>query len=388
MTAVGIATVGRHRGREQQCICSYLISGYLANIRARCRGFNRTKFLLPPMSTGEPSSSGNDHSPDAVDSAQVSKDPSEAIEQPEASTSEDDDSPQSSTTPWQAIWSSQHNAYYFFNSVTLETTWVNPLQASESTTSSSSASAPSHSASPQPEAGPSTSSYSALQAAAVAAGIDPSLAHLDPSLSSTVPGSHPGAFTYTAKFNARTGAFAKPDGRDPTHLSEYERAKRMSEFYFDVGAWEKDVEARKRAEQAEEEEGTGKKRKKPTKKDLVGLFYSLKTLSCLSLPIDTVQGAKEAEEDRKDGMASHVTAPSRPYLHVEAQRSCEPIISSFLRIALPVARWREPISCTTDSNGEFMRETIIPLYQLIQRRGDFPLFRRPPRGPSLSTPSF
>ncbi|KAG6328773.1 hypothetical protein ID866_10316 [Astraeus odoratus] len=39
--------------------------------------------------------------------------------------------------------------------------------------------------------------------------------------------------------------------------------KRMSEFYFDMNAWEKEVEAR----HAEEKEG-GKKRKRLTKKDL------------------------------------------------------------------------------------------------------------------------
>ena len=44
----------------------------------------------------------------------------------------------------------------------------------------------------------------------------------------------------------------------------------MSEFYFDVGAWEKDVESRKRAEKEEEESGVGGKRKRPSKKDLVG----------------------------------------------------------------------------------------------------------------------
>ena len=103
-----------------------------------------------------------------------------------------------------------------------------------------------------------------LQAAAAAQGIDPALAHLDPSLAAGP--SNPAAFTYTAKFNARTGAFTRPDGRDPSHLSEYERAKRMSEFYFDVNAWEQEVEARK-LEEAHEEET--KKRKRPTKKDLV-----------------------------------------------------------------------------------------------------------------------
>jgi hypothetical protein len=42
----------------------------------------------------------------------------------------------------------------------------------------------------------------------------------------------------------------------------------MSEFYFDVGAWERDVEARNKAEIEAEAEGEGKKRKRPTKKDL------------------------------------------------------------------------------------------------------------------------
>lgn len=161
---------------------------------------------------------------------------------------------------WQAIWSPAHNTYYFYNSMTQETTWANPLQ---STGEPSTSAAPESSTSlTEASTSGSTSSIYDLQAAAAAQGIDPSLAHLDPSLAAG-PSSNP-AFSYTAKFNARTGAFAKPDGRDPTHLSEYERAKRMSEFYFDVNAWEKDVEARKDQEDAE-----GKKRKRPSKKDLV-----------------------------------------------------------------------------------------------------------------------
>lgn len=57
-----------------------------------------------------------------------------------------------------------------------------------------------------------------------------------------------------------------------------QRAKRMSEFYFDVGAWEKDVEDRKKAEMEEEAMG-GRKRKRPTKQDLVSrLIYYICTL--------------------------------------------------------------------------------------------------------------
>ncbi|KAG6879077.1 hypothetical protein C0992_005357 [Termitomyces sp. T32_za158] len=84
------------------------------------------------------------------------------------------------STPWQAIYSPQYNAYYFYNTETHETTWNNPI-AAEDPSSTSQDSVPS----------PSTThanSMSALEAAAIAAGIDPSLAYLDPSLVASVPG--------------------------------------------------------------------------------------------------------------------------------------------------------------------------------------------------------
>ena len=225
--------------------------------------------------------------------------------------------PVATSTPmsasWQAIWSPAHSAYYFFNSSTQETTWVNPLQppsaasgdgdATSTITPSSSApasgsgsgsapststGAPDNTNAPQ-EGDPSSSSSAsgatpvpasiaqiyALQEAAAAQGIDPSLAYLDPSLAgaSSVPGGS-GAYNFTAKFNAHTGAFTRPDGRDPTHLSEFERMKRMSSMYFNMEQWEQEVVQRK--EQEDNDAANGKKRKRPTKKDLVRclLFFS------------------------------------------------------------------------------------------------------------------
>jgi hypothetical protein len=104
-----------------------------------------------------------------------------------------------------------------------------------------------------------------LQEAAAAQGIDPSLAHLDPSLAG--PSAPGGAYNYSARFNAHTGTFTRPDGRDPTHLSEYERMKRMSSVYFNMEQWEQEVAQRK--QQEDEDAANGKKRKRPTKKDLV-----------------------------------------------------------------------------------------------------------------------
>lgn len=173
---------------------------------------------------------------------------------------------------WQAIFSPQHNSYYFYNQSTCETTWSNPLEPSPSDPSSSAPVASDTDANAEAD-GPSESVHpnpydpNSLEVRAIAAGIDPSLAHLDPSLAGPSSVAHTGAFT--AKFNARTGAFTAVDSRAPSHLSEYERMKRMSQFYFDMGAWEKEVE-----ERDEEEKAGGKKRKRPTKKDLVSFLTS------------------------------------------------------------------------------------------------------------------
>ena len=174
---------------------------------------------------------------------------------------------------WQAIWSPQHNMYYFYNTRTNETTWTNPLANSDTSASTSTSTS-------------STSTYyDAAAAAAIAQGIDPSLAYLDPSLAagpsaSSLLSSNPAAYTYSAKFNSRTGAFTRPDGRDPEHVSEYERMKRMNNFYFDMDQWQKDVDDRN----TEEAEG-GKKRKKPSKKDLVSVFVKLCFLVLVPLPL-------------------------------------------------------------------------------------------------------
>ncbi|EEB88431.1 hypothetical protein MPER_13742, partial [Moniliophthora perniciosa FA553] len=117
---------------------------------------------------------------------------------------------------------------------TQETTWQNPHASSSDSpnavagpsSESEQTTSTSESASSQASATERTSSYSAIQAAAVAQGIDPSLAYLDPTLAS-VPGTSSVGYGATARFNARTGQFTRPDGRDPSHLSEYERMKRM-----------------------------------------------------------------------------------------------------------------------------------------------------------------
>ncbi|KAJ7291287.1 hypothetical protein C8J57DRAFT_1491784 [Mycena rebaudengoi] len=199
----------------------------------------------------------------ATPDAEVHKDESK-----EASPS----SPSTVDGAWQAIFSPQFNAYYFFNSETQETTWTNPLQPSEPAGETAETPAVPEAETTaavaeteQPDA--SIPHYTVLQNAAIAQGIDPHLAYLDPSLAASTSSGGPSTLpSFQAKFNARTGQFAAMDSRSPAHLSEYERAKRMSEVFFDVAAWEQDLAARNQAEA--EGSGSDKKRKRPSKKDL------------------------------------------------------------------------------------------------------------------------
>ena len=241
---------------------------------------------------------------------------------------------------WQAIWSPAHTAYYFYNSTTRETTWVNPLQTGQQQqqvgdldpkgkgkekdtgeTDGDDDKAEGRDTGGEDQgaaAGPSTNAtttmpaltqWEQMQSNAIAQGIDPSLAYLDPSLAAG-PSLPSGAFT--ARFNARTGAFTATDGRDPTHLSEYERAKRMSQFYFDVSAWEKELEQR---DIAEEER---KKKRKPTKKDLVSFSRVPVHLieDRLHGTAGSFQGTETAKKDSKDGLASYIVFPLHSVLPV------------------------------------------------------------------------
>lgn len=205
--------------------------------------------------------------PQEKDSKQPSQPASPKNEAPEieeqakdtTQTTEAEDAAAAAAVPsngdWQAIFSPQHSAYYFYNTKTQQTTWENPVQPPPA----------------QPEASTSARVPSQYEAAAIA-GIDPALAHLDPTLGAG-PGGSGGSYAAAARFNARSGRFTAMDARDPSHMSEYERAKRMSEFYFDVDAWQKQRDQEQEAAEAE-----SKKRKRPTKKDLVRFSLSLARL--------------------------------------------------------------------------------------------------------------
>lgn len=173
---------------------------------------------------------------------------------------------------WQAVWSAPHNAFYFFNKKTNETTWTNPLVLPEDSAAPAQDLQPVASTSQQqvePVASSSAAGSSShdVYAAAAAAGIDPDLAYLDPTLAlPQVAGGGP--MSFTAKFNSRTGAFTAASARAPEHLGEFERAKRMSEMYFDVGQWEAETQER-------QDELNERKRKRPNKVEMVRILSVL-----------------------------------------------------------------------------------------------------------------
>ncbi|KAG8744118.1 hypothetical protein FRC10_010799 [Ceratobasidium sp. 414] len=180
------------------------------------------------------------------------------------------DEPVPTQSEWQAVWAPTHNAYYFYNSRTGETTWVNPLDPSSSASTSTAQTQPQ----PQPELQPDkpkqdeTKPEEAPRDLSYLNGIDPELAYLDPTLAVPPAGAKGPVPTFTARFGARSGAFTAMDGRRPEHLSEAARAQRMSSVYFDTAAWEKEIAERDAKAKADAEAGVGDKRKRVTKEDI------------------------------------------------------------------------------------------------------------------------
>lgn len=163
--------------------------------------------------------------------------------------------------PWQAVWSPERSAWYFWNTETQEVTWTNPLAPK----SESSGSQP-----PLPnEPAPSSSKLPLPPRPKLVNGlpeIDPALAHL-------VPPEQRDATTaaLSAAFTARTGRAATDAGYGFAHLDEYNRVKRFSEHYFDVEGWEKQRAMEGLKRQAEEAAGIVRETK-ITKKDMVSLL--------------------------------------------------------------------------------------------------------------------
>ncbi|RXK35062.1 hypothetical protein M231_07682 [Tremella mesenterica] len=176
--------------------------------------------------------------------------------------------------PWQAVWSAEHNAWYFWNSQNGQVTWTNPLLPPTSNPPLPNEPPPLPNE-PLPSnpplsslAYPSQTETSTEYNPAGQSGIDPALAYLLPPEQRGAGLSQNDAAAQKGLFNARTGRFTKADYQyNVDHLDEYNRAKRMSSHYFDVEAWERQKSEEHEKRKRDEEMGTSSKRK-ITKKDM------------------------------------------------------------------------------------------------------------------------
>ncbi|KAI5481170.1 WW/Rsp5/WWP domain containing protein [Pseudohyphozyma bogoriensis] len=153
---------------------------------------------------------------------------------------------------WTAVWSADANAYYYWNANTQEVTWENPLAGGASANAEASTSS-------KPADGGDGRS------AVDYGGIDPELAYLDPNLARAA-GAGGSAPVFQARFNSRTGRFQGDPSMNPDRISDFSRAERQQNAYYDVGGWNESLEGRgiKRAG----EETDGRKAKKPTAKQV------------------------------------------------------------------------------------------------------------------------
>ncbi|GAA6016225.1 hypothetical protein JCM11491_003774 [Sporobolomyces phaffii] len=157
---------------------------------------------------------------------------------------------------WQAVFSPEANAWYFWNSKTNETTWSNPREAASSSSAA---------VEPPPVIGAASSPAEDPASASSLPPIDPELAWLDPSASR---GGGVGATgSQAARFNARTGRFQVDQKLTPDRISDYQRGHRQQEAYYDVKGWEQQLEGKgiKRAGEETDEDGA---RKRPSAKQV------------------------------------------------------------------------------------------------------------------------
>ncbi|GAA5913805.1 WW domain-containing protein [Sporobolomyces salmoneus] len=165
--------------------------------------------------------------------------------------------------PWQAVFSPEANAWYFWNSKTNQTTWENPRQTSSTSSSS---------ADPSTSNEPSTASTSQpplpSEPSDAPPPIDPELAWLDPS-AARASGSGSSMATQAARFNARTGRFQVDPKFTPDRISDYQRSHRQQEAYYDVKGWEQQLEGKGLKRTGEDETGEAEgARKRPSSKQV------------------------------------------------------------------------------------------------------------------------
>ncbi|GAA5988363.1 hypothetical protein JCM5350_004414 [Sporobolomyces pararoseus] len=221
---------------------------------------------VDPGSSEKPSTPSNEVSsnPEQDDDNNAASERDEDTRKTEEDEKEAE-SPSNAGDGWQAVFSPEANAWYFWNSKTNETTWENPKQSKKAQAESASTSVPttepSTSSAPQPplpSEEPTTSDGLPP--------IDPDLAWLDPSAAARGGSSTTSA--QSARFNARTGRFQVDSKLTPDRISDYQRSHRQQEAYYDVKGWEQQLEGKGLKRGGDESENAEGSRKRPSSKQV------------------------------------------------------------------------------------------------------------------------
>ncbi|KAI5844179.1 WW domain-containing protein [Tricharina praecox] len=138
---------------------------------------------------------------------------------------------------WQPVWDATYGSYYFYNSITEETTWTNP-RVPDATPAILAAVADSSSAAipDDPDDPASAAAYlDPLQYnPAIHGDYDPTAPYAQPREN---PNAQAGDYTVTAAFNRFTGKFTPSASKlVPENFNDEHKSKRQMEFYFDVDA--------------------------------------------------------------------------------------------------------------------------------------------------------
>ncbi|KAF8541607.1 hypothetical protein BDD12DRAFT_731797 [Trichophaea hybrida] len=141
---------------------------------------------------------------------------------PEESTEGDDG--------WTPLWDSTYGSYYFYNTITGETTWTNPRVPEATADLNVPATASNESTSPESA----TPQYDPLQYnPAIHGDYDPTA----PYAQVQEPVDDAAQYTATAAFNRFTGKFQPSSSRQvPEAHNDENKSRRQMEFYFDVDA--------------------------------------------------------------------------------------------------------------------------------------------------------
>lgn len=77
-----------------------------------------------------------------------------------------------------------------------------------------------------------------------------------------------GAPVFQARFNSRTGRFQGDPTMNPDRISDFKRAERQQEAYYDTAGWQGSLEGKGLKRSGEDAEGGGRK-KRPSAKEVV-----------------------------------------------------------------------------------------------------------------------